>query len=281
MSSYVKDDEWGTKYPHFQKSEYECPCCGSVGVGIATSLLETMEKLREKYGAIIITSGYRCTNYNAQVGGVWNSAHLKGQAADFVPASGITNDQEVRASIVNELKSFPNYHYAYCNYNGNYPNMGNAIHIDTILTDTDPQPEPSTGEYYYVNSPDGLWLLDENGTRILAYMYDTKVEFLNEWRTMLGYDYMKVKVLYDGNIGYMASQYLSKEEQPLPEPTPEPTPEPEPTPSDDELIQELESKIEVLQKENEDLKQYKEKYTIEKDGKYQIYLKKGEVLIVK
>lgn len=142
MSLYVQDNEWGTKYPHFQKSEFTCPCCGSVGEGIASSLLEDLEILRNKYGAIIITSGYRCPSYNVSVGGVSNSAHLKGQASDIYFTSGITNDQNTRINIVEEIKTLPNYHYSYCNINGDFPNMGNAIHMDTNLVDTEPIPEP-------------------------------------------------------------------------------------------------------------------------------------------
>lgn len=142
MSFYVKDDEWGTKYPHFQKSEFTCPCCGSVGDGIASSLLVDLEKLRDEYGAIQITSGYRCPNYNREVGGVSNSAHMRGQAADFYIMSGITNNQDNRIAIVNEIKGMPYYHYAYCNVNGDTPSMGNAIHMDTYLVDIEPEPQP-------------------------------------------------------------------------------------------------------------------------------------------
>lgn len=140
MKSYVKDNEWGTKYPHFQKCEFMCPCCGSVGDGIATSLVELLETLREKYGAIIITSGFRCKKYNREVGGVSNSAHLKGQASDIYFSSGITNNQDLRVAIVREIQSLPNYHYSYCNVNGDFPNMGNAIHIDTYLTEEAEEP---------------------------------------------------------------------------------------------------------------------------------------------
>ena len=143
IPSYVKDNEWGTKYPHFQKEEFICPCCGSIGIGIATSLVEDLEQLREEYGTLIITSGYRCENYNREVGGVSDSYHLKGQAVDFVFGSGILDNQDERIRIVNEIKTLPNYHYSYCNIDGDNPNMGTAIHIDTNLTyEKEPTPEP-------------------------------------------------------------------------------------------------------------------------------------------
>lgn len=47
---------------------------------------EVLEPLRRRMGRVIVTSGYRCQELNKAVGGVWNSQHLKGEAADiFVP----------------------------------------------------------------------------------------------------------------------------------------------------------------------------------------------------
>lgn len=47
---------------------------------------EVLESLRKRVGRVIVTSGYRCQELNKAVGGVWNSQHLKGEAADiFVP----------------------------------------------------------------------------------------------------------------------------------------------------------------------------------------------------
>lgn len=45
---------------------------------------EVLQPIRDKYGrAITITSGYRSPKLNAAVGGVKNSQHLIGQAADI------------------------------------------------------------------------------------------------------------------------------------------------------------------------------------------------------
>ena len=47
---------------------------------------EVLEPLRRRVGRVIVTSGYRCQELNKAGGGVWNSQHLKGEAADiFVP----------------------------------------------------------------------------------------------------------------------------------------------------------------------------------------------------
>ena len=137
MGKYVLDSEWGTKYPNFKKAEFKCPCgkCNGYGDGIASSLLVTLQNLRDKYGAVKITSGYRCTSHNKEVGGSTNSKHTKGQAADFY-IDGF-NRQSKRVDMVNELKKTEYYNYSYTNVNGNHPNMGNVVHVDTKLVDPD------------------------------------------------------------------------------------------------------------------------------------------------
>jgi len=68
--------------PHFNLSEFACPCCKRVM--LHPLLLEKLEKLRKIIERLIhITSGYRCFEYNQKVGGVANSYHLIGLAADI------------------------------------------------------------------------------------------------------------------------------------------------------------------------------------------------------
>lgn len=150
MSKYVLNHEWGTKYKNFKKSEFKCPCCNGYGNGIASSLLVVMQYLRDKYGNTIITSGYRCTKHNKRVGGDVNSKHLVGLACDFYFGSGILGNQDKRIEIVEEIKKLPNVRYVYCNVDGNHPNMGSAIHVDTYLTDV------HTTQVYIVKKGDTL-----------------------------------------------------------------------------------------------------------------------------
>jgi hypothetical protein len=55
---------------------------------------EVLEPLRQHYGKPIrITSGYRCPLLNAAVGGVTNSQHMLGEAADLsVPSEAVARD---------------------------------------------------------------------------------------------------------------------------------------------------------------------------------------------
>ena len=67
---------------HFKLSEFTCPCCNLVM--LHPLLLEKLEKLRKVIEKPIhITSGYRCFKYNQKVGGVANSYHCIGLAADI------------------------------------------------------------------------------------------------------------------------------------------------------------------------------------------------------
>lgn len=58
-----------------------------------TALVDNvLDPLRELYGApIYISSGYRCAKLNKAVGGVANSQHLTGQAADINQGSYTEN----------------------------------------------------------------------------------------------------------------------------------------------------------------------------------------------
>lgn len=51
-------------------------------------LIEFMDGIRKAWGsAIIVTSGYRCTELNEAIGGAKKSAHQTGYAVDCVPAN--------------------------------------------------------------------------------------------------------------------------------------------------------------------------------------------------
>ena len=63
---------------------------------------KVLDPLREKVGAIRITSGYRTPAYNKQIGGATNSQHCKGEAVDLQPLK--SNIEEVFSLIILEFK---------------------------------------------------------------------------------------------------------------------------------------------------------------------------------
>ena len=69
-------------------------------VNMTYGCLMLLEPARQVVGPIIINSGYRNEAYNRQVGGVRNSQHLTGQAADIRP-----KDPQQFQRLVNFLRT--------------------------------------------------------------------------------------------------------------------------------------------------------------------------------
>ena len=68
---------------HFREYEFRCKCCGKVD--ISRILVNRLEVARGLYGKpMIVTSGYRCPRHNEAVGGVKDSYHTQGLAADIL-----------------------------------------------------------------------------------------------------------------------------------------------------------------------------------------------------
>lgn len=69
---------------HFKVKEFACRD-GSDAVLVAPRLVMVLESIRTYFGsAVVINSGYRTPQYNAKVGGVTDSQHCYGTAADIV-----------------------------------------------------------------------------------------------------------------------------------------------------------------------------------------------------
>ena len=84
----VKKDGGTYLSDNFKIKEFACND-GSDTVLISDELVGLLQKIRDHFGvAVTINSGYRTSTYNKKVGGVSNSQHVKGTAADIV-AKGI------------------------------------------------------------------------------------------------------------------------------------------------------------------------------------------------
>jgi uncharacterized protein YcbK (DUF882 family) len=67
---------------HFSRKEFECRCCGRLQLD--SHLVEGLEALRALAGVtVVVNAGYRCPRHNQEVGGVPNSEHTRGLAADI------------------------------------------------------------------------------------------------------------------------------------------------------------------------------------------------------
>ena len=90
---------------YFKKQEFACKCgkyCNGYPVDIDMNMVKIADEIRSRIGKPIhINSGLRCKTHNANVGGVSNSQHLFGKAADLGCPPGCTPAQ--MASIAEEI----------------------------------------------------------------------------------------------------------------------------------------------------------------------------------
>ena len=74
---------------YFSLSEFDCPSIPNSGINMDKQFLTKLESAREIARIPFkITSGYRSVRHNKEVGGVQNSSHLFGLAADIAVGSG-------------------------------------------------------------------------------------------------------------------------------------------------------------------------------------------------
>ncbi|MCO8194386.1 peptidoglycan-binding protein [Anaerofustis sp. NSJ-163] len=112
------------KVKYFKKSEFKCQCrgkyCNGYPAEMSSKLIDILEKLRAYFGKpITITSGLRCKKHNAEVGGVSNSQHQYGKAADIYIAG--VDKAKIKAKAYE-------YGAKYCYYGT--AGMGEAVHIN-------------------------------------------------------------------------------------------------------------------------------------------------------
>ena len=98
--------DWWKDIRYFTRSEFKCKCggrfCNGYPVEIDMNMVKIADEIRNRIGKPIqINSGIRCKTHNANVGGVSNSQHLYGNAADLGCPSGCTPEQ--MASIAEEI----------------------------------------------------------------------------------------------------------------------------------------------------------------------------------
>lgn len=116
--------DWWKDIRYFTRSEFKCKCggkfCDGYPAEIDMNMVKIADEIRARIGKpISINSGLRCKTHNANVGGVSNSQHLFGNAADLGCPSGFTPTQ--MASIAEEIM---------CN-TGGIGTYSWGIHIDT------------------------------------------------------------------------------------------------------------------------------------------------------
>lgn len=86
---------------NFNQREFDCSCRFCSLTVVDLKLMTQLQLFRDHLGkSIKITSGYRCETYNREIGGVKNSQHALGKAADIVVNGMNTED------LAKEAKKF-------------------------------------------------------------------------------------------------------------------------------------------------------------------------------
>lgn len=75
---------------YFTDDEFKCKCCGQLPEnGMDEHLIRLLDSMREAIGfPLYLSCAYRCPSHNAEVGGVPNSQHVQGCAADILVPEG-------------------------------------------------------------------------------------------------------------------------------------------------------------------------------------------------
>ena len=105
---------------YFTKDEFRCPCgqCGGFPAEPAEAMVQALEEIRRRLGVpVTVTSGLRCIPHNAEVGGVSNSQHLAGDAADITSSRSPSQMQAVAEAVLGDTGGIGLYSW--------------GIHVDT------------------------------------------------------------------------------------------------------------------------------------------------------
>lgn len=94
---------------HFKLEEFACRCCGGLPpaarANIEALVDNVLDPARQQFGRpVLVNSGYRCPKHNAEVGGVANSQHMKGEAADV--STGSTTATRELGKIIEQLGKY-------------------------------------------------------------------------------------------------------------------------------------------------------------------------------
>lgn len=116
-------DTFWDEIEYFRKDEFRCPCgrCGGFPVEPAEATVRAIDEIRRRLGVpVMVTSGIRCIQHNAEAGGVSNSQHLTGLAADLHSSASPQQMQAVAEAVLGNTGGIGLYSW--------------GIHVDTRKT---------------------------------------------------------------------------------------------------------------------------------------------------
>lgn len=105
----------------FARHELACRCCGQALMD--AQFIELLDALREDFGPIILSSAYRCPDYNAQVSSTGRDGpHTMGKAVDIL-VSGADAHRLLRLALDD---------FSGVGVSQKGPHESRFIHLDTI-----------------------------------------------------------------------------------------------------------------------------------------------------
>lgn len=156
---------------NFKPTEFRCTCgrCSGYPSFMKQVELKHLQRIRDHYDTPMkITCGLRCPAENKAVGGIPNSSHMRGYAADFY-MKGVTDTIGNRTQSLKWIEKQPNHQFTYGAYmfdsEGKYreaSGMGNAMHTETHKPVSKKKAETKS-KYYSPNVIIGEARCNENG----------------------------------------------------------------------------------------------------------------------
>lgn len=137
------------KYPNFSRSEMVCSCgCGRADM--EPEFMRRLQRLRSHYNRpMVITSGYRCPDYNARVGTTGRDGpHTTGKAVDVA----------VRGADARDLASMA-MTYGFTGIGVQQKGEGRFLHLDLLpVNDPGSDPDDPDNDDYDPDQPPRPWL---------------------------------------------------------------------------------------------------------------------------
>ena len=103
----ITSADWWKDIRYFTRAEFRCTCgkCGGFPVEPDEKMVRTVDEIRHRLGVPVSIvdaggSGIRCPEHNAEVGGVANSEHLYGRAADLHSAASPVRMKTVAEEVL-------------------------------------------------------------------------------------------------------------------------------------------------------------------------------------
>lgn len=124
-------DDWWDEIEHFERKEFACKCgnyhapyCNGFPAEPKEQLVRIAEKVRKHFRTpVIIVSGLRCKQHNADSKGVANSQHMYGEAADIYVSGVAPSAVEAYLDTISGVR----YHYTISG--------SNNVHFDIPMGD--------------------------------------------------------------------------------------------------------------------------------------------------